>query len=77
MDHALTSVGDYVVYIGTNAVILKGCTIGDHLMIAAGAVVLANTILSPHCLVESVLAIIKKNISDELRKKAASKDTVQ
>jgi acetyltransferase-like isoleucine patch superfamily enzyme len=65
IDHAPTIIGDYV-YIGTNAVILKGCIIGSHSIIAAGAVVLENTIIPSYSLVVGVPAIIKANIQNKI-----------
>ena len=53
------------VYVGTNAVILKGCKIGHHSIIAAGSVVKENTVIPPYSLVAGVPAIIKKNIESD------------
>ena len=58
VDHKPTRIGDYV-FVGTNAVVLKGCDIGDHSVIAAGAVVLEDTIAPPHSLLYGVPARIK------------------
>ncbi len=64
IDHAPTVIGKYV-YIGTNAVILKGCIIGDFCVIAAGAVVRENSIIPPFSLVAGVPAKIKKTTKNE------------
>lgn len=48
------------IWIGTNAVILPGVTIGDHSVVAAGAVV--NKDVPPHSLVAGVPAKIIKEI---------------
>jgi acetyltransferase-like isoleucine patch superfamily enzyme len=58
VDHKPTKIGNRV-FIGTNAVILKGCIIGDGSVVAAGAVVLEDTIVPPHSLVYGVPAKIK------------------
>ncbi|MEJ7820905.1 MAG: acyltransferase [Chitinophagaceae bacterium] len=71
IDHSPVKIGHYV-YIGTNAVILRGCVIGDHSIIAAGAVLKENTIVPPYSLVAGVPAIIKRNIEKELLAKLDS-----
>jgi carbonic anhydrase/acetyltransferase-like protein (isoleucine patch superfamily) len=58
IDTAPTIIGDYV-FIGTNAVILKGCTIGNNSVVAAGAIVKDFTIVPPNSLVYGVPAKIK------------------
>jgi carbonic anhydrase/acetyltransferase-like protein (isoleucine patch superfamily) len=58
VDHAPTKIGNYV-FVGTNAVILKGCNIGDHSIVAAGAVVLENTVCPPWSLLTGVPATVK------------------
>jgi carbonic anhydrase/acetyltransferase-like protein (isoleucine patch superfamily) len=58
IDHKPTKIGNHV-FIGTNAVILKGCVIGDSCVVSAGAVVLEDTIVPPHSLVYGVPAKIK------------------
>lgn len=63
IEHAPTKIGKNV-YIGTNAVVLKGCTIGDCCIIAAGAVVRENSVIPAYSLVTGVPAIIKKNIRE-------------
>ena len=60
IEHAPTVIEDFV-YIGTNAVILKGCNIGAHSIIGAGAVVLDGSVIPPYSLVVGVPAKIKWN----------------
>lgn len=50
-----TRIGSYV-YVGANAVILMGCDIGDHSVIAAGAVVTEGTTAPPYSLLRGVPA---------------------
>lgn len=61
IDHAPTIIEDYV-YIGTNAVIMKGCVVGSHSVIGAGAVVLEGTIIPSNSLVVGVPAKVKKRL---------------
>lgn len=54
-------VGDHV-WIGMNVIVLKGVTIGEGAVVAAGSVV--NKDVQPHCLVAGVPAkVIKTNVS--------------
>lgn len=61
-------IGDYV-YIGTNALIMPGVTIGDNVLIAAGSIVTKsipdNTVVAgvPAKIICSIDDYIKKNIS--------------
>lgn len=64
INHAPILIGKNV-YVGSNAVILKGCIIGDCSIIAAGAVLKENTIIPPFSLVAGVPATIKKNIESD------------
>lgn len=64
IEHAPTKIGKNV-YIGTNAVVLKGCIIGDCCIIAAGAVVKENSIIPAYSLVVGVPAVIKKSIQED------------
>ena len=60
VDHAPVHIGDNV-WIGERAIILKGVTIGDHCVIAAGSVVTKS--IPPHSLVAgNPSKIIKSNI---------------
>ena len=54
-------IGDHV-WIGMNVIVLKGVTIGEGAVVAAGSVV--NKDVQPHCLVAGVPAkVIKTNVS--------------
>ena len=53
------TVGDDV-WIGANAVVLPGVTIGSHSVVAAGAVVTHD--VPEHCLVAGVPAVVKRKI---------------
>ncbi len=64
IDHAPVSIGNNV-YIGTNAVILKGCTIGDNCIIAAGSVLKEFSQIPSFSLVAGVPGVIKKNIEKD------------
>jgi acetyltransferase-like isoleucine patch superfamily enzyme len=64
IEHAPTLIENNV-YIGTQAVILMGCVIGHHSIIAAGAVVRARTKIPPYSLVVGVPAVVKRNIQSE------------
>jgi acetyltransferase-like isoleucine patch superfamily enzyme len=65
VDRKPTVVEDYV-FVGTNAVILMGARIGHHSVVAAGAVVLEDTLIPPYSLVAGVPARIVRNIHDEI-----------
>ncbi|MFO0821948.1 MAG: acyltransferase [Gemmataceae bacterium] len=65
VDQKPTVLEDHV-FVGTNAVILMGCRIGHHSIIAAGAVVLEDTIIPPYSLVAGVPARIIRDIRDEV-----------
>ncbi len=60
-----TVVEDYV-FVGENATILMGCTIGHHSVIGAGAVVLEDTEIPPYSMVVGVPAKVVKNIKDDV-----------
>lgn len=55
VDSSPTEIGEFC-FIGTNAVILKGCKIGHHSVIGAGAVIPENTKIAPYSLVVGVPA---------------------
>ncbi|MFN0195654.1 MAG: acyltransferase [Planctomycetaceae bacterium] len=55
VDRQPTVIEDHV-FIGTNAVVLMGCRIGHHSVIAAGAVVLEGTVVPPYTLMAGVPA---------------------
>lgn len=65
VDRKPTVIEDYV-FIGQNAVVLMGCTIGHHSIVAAGAVVLEDTVVPPYSLVAGVPARIVKSIEKEI-----------
>jgi acetyltransferase-like isoleucine patch superfamily enzyme len=65
VDRKPTVVEDYV-FIGENAVILMGCTIGHNSIIGAGAVVLEDTVIPPYSLVVGVPAKVIRSIKDEV-----------
>ena len=52
-----TQIGDYV-HIGANAVVLMGCKIGNHSVVAAGAVVPQGTEAPPWSLLVGVPAVV-------------------
>ena len=56
-----TVVEDHV-FVGSNAVILMGCHIGHHSVIAAGAVVIEKTKVPPYSLVAGVPARIVRDL---------------
>lgn len=65
MEFCPTTIEDYV-FVGTNAVVLMGCQIGHHSIIAAGAVVVENTTIPPYSLVAGVPARVIRNIEGEV-----------
>lgn len=65
IDLKSTVIEDHV-FIGTNAVILMGCSIGHHSVVAAGAVVCENTIVPPYSLVAGVPARIVRDLHAEV-----------
>lgn len=58
IDRAPTSIGNYV-HLGAGALVLMGCTIGDHCVIAAGAVVPQFTDVPAWSVAVGVPAVIK------------------
>jgi acetyltransferase-like isoleucine patch superfamily enzyme len=65
IDKKPVDIGDYV-FVGEHSTILMGCTIGHHSIIAAGAVVLEDTIIPPYSLVAGVPARIVRSIEHEI-----------
>jgi acetyltransferase-like isoleucine patch superfamily enzyme len=65
VDHKPTEVGDFV-FVGANAVILMGAKVGDHSIIAAGAVVREDMVIPPYSLVAGVPARIVRDIRAEV-----------
>lgn len=58
LERNATIIGNHV-YIGANAVVLMGSNIGDHCVIAAGAVVAENTVAPPYSLLRGVPAKVQ------------------
>ncbi len=58
IDRASTSIGRNV-HLGAGAVVLMGCTIGDHCVIAAGAVVPQHTHVPPWSVAAGIPAVVK------------------
>lgn len=65
IDKKPTRIEDYV-FIGANAVVLMGCTIGHHSVIAAGAIVLEGTIIPPFSLFAGAPAKFVKDIRHDI-----------
>ncbi|MBE7517478.1 MAG: acyltransferase [Chloracidobacterium sp.] len=76
IDHAPIRIEEYV-YIGSNAVVLKGAIIGHHSVIAAGAVVMENAVIPPYSLVAGVPGVVKKNISESVKSWSDDEDPIQ
>lgn len=64
-DYKATEVGDFV-FVGANAVIQMGSRVGDHCVIAAGAVLLEDASIPPYSLVAGVPARIVRDIRGEV-----------
>lgn len=71
LERASTRIGSHV-YLGANATVLMGCEIGDHSVVAAGAVVTEGTVAPPYSLLVGVPARI---VPDGARKFAGDGDT--
>jgi acetyltransferase-like isoleucine patch superfamily enzyme len=65
VDRAETMIGDFV-FIGSNAVVLMGSRIGHHSVIAAGAVVLENTVVEPFSLWAGVPARFVRSLEGDV-----------
>lgn len=65
IDYMATVIEDHV-FVGTSAVILMGCHIGHHSVIAAGAVVLEGTRIPPYSLAAGVPARIIRSLESEI-----------
>jgi acetyltransferase-like isoleucine patch superfamily enzyme len=65
VDYRPTVIEDHV-FIGTNAVILMGCHVGHHSVIAAGAVLLEETRIPPYSLVAGVPGRIVRDLRAEV-----------
>jgi acetyltransferase-like isoleucine patch superfamily enzyme len=67
VDHQPTVIEDHV-FIGTNAVILMGCHVGHHSVIAAGTVLLEETRIPPYSLVAGVPGRIVRDLRSEVER---------
>lgn len=67
VDRQPTVIEDHV-FIGTNAVILMGCHVGHHSVIAAGAVLLENTVVPPFSLVAGVPARVVRSVEHDVHR---------
>lgn len=65
VDRSPTTIEDFV-FIGTNAVVLMGCRIGHHSIVAAGAVVLEGTEVPPYSLVAGVPARVVRSLEGDV-----------
>lgn len=65
VDRMPTVIEDYV-FIGTNAVVLMGSSIGHHSVVAAGAVVPQGSIIPAYSLVAGVPARVIRNIRTDI-----------
>jgi acetyltransferase-like isoleucine patch superfamily enzyme len=65
VDTRRTEVGDFV-FVGSNAIIQMGCSIGHHSVVGAGAVILEGTTVPPYSLVVGVPARIDRSIKDDV-----------
>lgn len=63
---ASTKIGSHV-HIGANAVVLMGADIGDHCVVAAGAVVTENTIAPPFSVLRGVPARVYPDAAKSFR----------
>jgi acetyltransferase-like isoleucine patch superfamily enzyme len=64
-DYRATEVGDFV-FVGANAVVQMGATVGHHSVIAAGAVLLEDACVPPYSLVAGVPARVVRDIRGEV-----------
>ena len=65
VDRRATEIGDYV-FVGANAVVQMGARVGDHCVIAAGAVLLEDAVIPPYSLVAGVPARIVRDLRAEV-----------
>lgn len=65
IERAATTIGNYV-HVGAGAVILMGCNVGDHCVIAAGAVVPQHTQVPEWSVVAGVPATIRDGAARRL-----------
>lgn len=67
MDFMSTVIEDHV-FVGTNAVILMGCHVGHHSVIAAGAVLLEETKVPPYSLIAGVPARVVRDLRADVQR---------
>jgi acetyltransferase-like isoleucine patch superfamily enzyme len=60
-----TEIGDFT-FVGANAVVQMGAKVGDHCVIAAGAVVLEDAAIPPYSLVAGVPARVVRDLRAEV-----------
>lgn len=65
VDRLPTVIEDYV-FVGTNAVVLMGCRVGHHSVIAAGAVLPEGMTVPPYSLVAGVPARVIRDLREEV-----------
>lgn len=65
IDRRPVSIGDHV-FIGENATVLMGCTIGHHSIVAAGAVLTEDMEVPPYSLVAGVPARVVRSVEHEI-----------
>lgn len=76
VDERPTVIEDHV-FVGENATILMGCRIGHHSIVAAGAVLLEDTVIPPYSLVAGVPARVVRSIAADVgRLRTADVQTV-
>jgi len=67
VDEKPTVIEDHV-FVGEHAVILMGCRIGHHSIVAAGSVVLEDTVIPPYSLVTGVPGRVVRSIRDDIER---------
>ncbi len=68
-----TEIGNFT-FVGANAVVQMGARIGDHCVVAAGAVVLEDAEIPPYSLVAGVPARIVRDIRGEVERWSKAPD---
>jgi acetyltransferase-like isoleucine patch superfamily enzyme len=71
VDERPTVIEDHV-FVGENATILMGARVGHHSIVAAGSVVLENTVVPPYSLVAGVPARLVRSIEEDIDRLMAS-----
>lgn len=67
VDRSPVEIGEHV-FLGANAVILKGSKIGHHSVVGAGSLVLENTVVPPYSVVAGSPARVVRTGEEEIRK---------